>query len=95
MGKVIEIKPDYVQAMDKRAKIFSSQVFIYLFIHLLSDLLTRLTIWAKTFSSQGKFKEAQRDYEQVQQIKGISDTLSKNIQNLHIADSMRRQGSLV
>ena len=34
LGKVIEIKPDYVQAMDKRAKIFSSQVFIYLFTYL-------------------------------------------------------------
>jgi hypothetical protein len=35
------------------------------------------------------------DYEKMQQIKGFSDALSKNIQNLHIADSMRRQGSLV
>lgn len=68
LAKVLELKADYVQAMDKRAKIFSSQ---------------------------GKFKEAQQDYENLIRIKGTSDALSKNIQNLHVADSMRRQGSVL
>ena len=73
--------------------LFDYLFFICLFIY--GFINPGWLFWAKSFSSQGKFKEAQMDYEKMQQIKGFSDALSKNIQNLHIADSMRRQGSLV